>query len=119
MDLVVVSQTQISRFLEHINNCTIMADRGFKHIERLLSERQCKLVRPPSVSEGTILQESDTKTAKQIAALRIQIERVIKRIREFKMVETHSRINLHYLGLLDEIMIIVCGIINTQGPLIK
>ncbi|CAH0731071.1 unnamed protein product, partial [Brenthis ino] len=32
-------------------NCTVLADRGFKHIDTILSRKQIKLLRPPSASK--------------------------------------------------------------------
>lgn len=98
---------------------SVMADRGFKHIAPLLIPKRCKLVRPPSVPENTKLEKSEIKESKRIASLRIHVERVIGRIREFSMVDIHSRINHNLLYLMDHIVLIVCGIVNIQGALIK
>lgn len=36
----------------------VMADRGFKHVENAINIRKCSLVRPPSVSAGSQLNEA-------------------------------------------------------------
>lgn len=96
-----------------------MADRGFKHITSLLLEKNCVLVRPPSVTEGQKLSKIESKQAKQIAALRIHIERVIRRVREYKMLNMHAVIHNSLEYLMNCIVIIACGLINLQEPLIK
>lgn len=107
-----------SGYMKILKNCSIMADRGFKNVATLLATKNCQLIRPPSVGEN-ILTKEEVKQAKRIAALRIHIERSIVRVRGFKMLDSHAKINTNMLDLLDEIVIIVCGLINLQGPLIK
>lgn len=108
-----------SGFLDHLEDCCIMADRGFKHIAPLLYRKHCELIRPPSVEENVPLNAGQVKEAKRIASLRIHIERVIKRIREFKMLRPHACVSLSLLQMLNEIAIIVCALVNVQKPLIK
>lgn len=95
-----------------------MADRGFKHVPTLLDANNCTLIRPPSVSEGQVMSKIKAKQNKNIASLRIHVERVIKRLREFAILDPHSCPN-KLLYLMNHILIIACAIINTQGPLIK
>ncbi|KAJ8931195.1 hypothetical protein NQ314_015928 [Rhamnusium bicolor] len=64
-------------------NCDVMADRGFKGIGGLLNKKNCNLIRPPSVQTGTQCTKQEVKESKRIASLRIHIERVIRRLREF------------------------------------
>lgn len=99
--------------------CTVMADRGFKHIDRLLSEKQCKLVKPPSVSSTTTPTRLEVIETKRIASLRIHIERVIRRVREFNYVKPHSVINHNLVGYTDHVVRIVAGLINLQSPIIR
>lgn len=98
---------------------SVMADRGFKHVEHLLTQVGCRLVRPPSVEGGSKLSEAEVKHTKQIASLRIHIERVIRRLREFSMLKLHSCINSQLNGRLDDVIVIACGLINLQNSLIK
>lgn len=101
------------------NNVDVMADRGFKYLSAVLKEKNCNLVRPPSVSEGEKLSKQEVMAAKRVASLRIHVERVISRIREFKFLNPHAHIDIHTIGSLDAVVIIVCGIINLQPALIK
>ncbi|XP_028177251.1 uncharacterized protein LOC114365028 [Ostrinia furnacalis] len=97
----------------------ILADRGFKHLEQMLHEKGMKLLRPPSVSAGTKLSKSEVRQTKIIASLRIHIDRVIRRVREFHMLKQHSVINTNILRVLDHVIIIACALINLQDSLIK
>lgn len=90
---------------------SVLADRGFKHVAAIMLQNNCTLFKPPSVS-------SDEVMTTKIAPLRIHIERVIRRLREFAMLVPHSSINNKLLYLKNHIMIIACVIVNLQDPLI-
>ena len=68
---------------------------------------------------GAKMSKVEAKLTKQIASLRIHIERVIRRLREFRMLKPHACINTKYVKVLDDIIIIACALINTQDSLIK
>lgn len=107
-------------FLDSLEPGTvILADRGFKHVEQTLSKKGIKLLRPPSVPSGTKLSKEEVRQTKVIASLRIHVERVIRRIREFSMLKQHSVINKNFLRVLDNIIVIACALINIQDSLIK
>jgi hypothetical protein len=107
-------------FLDGLEQGTfILADRGFKHIEQILNKKGIKLLRPPSVKAGLKLTKAEVRQTKVIASLRIHIERVIRRIREFHMLKQHSVINTNLLRVLDHTVIIACALINLQDSLIK
>ncbi|KAF9791777.1 hypothetical protein SFRURICE_020176 [Spodoptera frugiperda] len=94
-----------------------MADRGFKHVEQYLKKSNITLVRPPSVETGVKMSKSQAKLTKQIASLRIHVERVIRRLREFYMLKPHACVNLKHVKILDDIVIIACALINLQDSL--
>ncbi|GBP95136.1 hypothetical protein EVAR_68999_1 [Eumeta japonica] len=94
-------------------------DRGFKHVEVYLRKMGVLLVRPPSVVSGAKLTKSEAKETKQIASLRIHVERVIRRLREFNMLKPHACLNLSLVKVLDDVITIACGLINIQDSLIK
>ncbi|XP_063897403.1 uncharacterized protein LOC126055636 [Helicoverpa armigera] len=97
----------------------VMADRGFKHIEQFLLKSVVQLVRPPSVQSGGKLSKVEAKQTKQIASLRIHVERVIRRLREFNMLRPHACVNTNHVKILDDIITIACALINLQDSLIK
>ncbi|KAF9793582.1 hypothetical protein SFRURICE_021599 [Spodoptera frugiperda] len=94
-------------------------NRGFKHVEQYLKKSNITLVRPPSVETGVKMSKSQAKLTKQIASLRIHVERVIRRLREFYMLKPHACVNLKHVKILDEIVIIACALINLQDSLVK
>ena len=100
-------------------NKSVMADRGFKNVATVLKKSKCKLVRPPSVSEGQVLSKAEARLAKQIASLRIHVERAISRVREFLMLAPHACVHHSLVPLLDDCVTIACALVNLQGPLIK
>lgn len=67
------------------DGCGVLADRGFKHIQSVLNKKKCKLLRPPSVTTTSKSTKAEVLKTKSIASLRIHIERVIRRVREFRI----------------------------------
>ncbi|KAF4529997.1 hypothetical protein B566_EDAN009173 [Ephemera danica] len=52
--------------------------------------RGCKLLRPPSTEGNSQLSKEDAVAGRVIASLRIHVERLIRRLREFKMLKPHA-----------------------------
>jgi hypothetical protein len=98
---------------------TIMADRGFKHLEADLAARSCKLVRPPSVSSGHQMTKGNVRLTKQIASLRIHVERVIGRIRDFGILKPTAVMDHNLVSLSDSMIIIACGLVNLSAPVVR
>ncbi|XP_046398767.1 uncharacterized protein LOC124165410 [Ischnura elegans] len=101
------------------DGCEVMADRGFKGIDHLLAEKGCRLVRPPSVKVGEKCSKADVIYSKRIASLRIHIERVIGRLREFKMLKPNACIDRNLVVSLSYVNKIAAGLINLQNKIIK
>ena len=97
----------------------LLADRGFKNIASLLGKKNIKLVRPPSVSSTEKPSKQEVLLTKRIASIRIHVERSVRRLREFSMLEPHSTLHHSLLSLIDEVVVIAAGLINLQSPLIK
>ncbi|GBM78426.1 hypothetical protein AVEN_96767-1 [Araneus ventricosus] len=116
-DTVIVED---SGYLEKLSpDMEVMADRGFKNISSSLQQRECKLVRPPSVSADIQCTPDEVKASKRIAALRIHVERLIRRVREFKMLLPHACIDNHLVQSFDYIVITTYALINMQSNLIR
>lgn len=77
------------------------------------------MLRPPSVPAGTKLTKAEARLTKQIASLRIHVERVIRRVREFGLLKMHSVVNINLVGMLDLCITTACALINLQDSLIK
>lgn len=116
-DVKIVEKSEYLTVLR--KNCSVMADRGFKRIDVLLQPLGCSLKRPPSVEAGIKSTKEEVLETKRIAALRIHIERVIRRIREFKLLKPHSCINNKTIKYLDHVVIIVCALVNLQSSIIR
>lgn len=115
-----VNIVENSKFLDSLPpNACILADRGFKNIAHYLSLKGFTLMRPPSVSSGCKLSKAEARLTKQIASLRIHVERVIRRVREFGMLKMHSVVNSNLIGMLVLCITTACALINLQDSLIK
>ena len=109
-----------SGYLDHLKpGTTVLSDRGFKEVEGHLVARGCHLIRPKSVAKDEHLTAKNVFQMKTIAGLRIHIERVIRRVRVFKFLEMHSGIRLSMVDLLDDIVQMVCGLVNLQPRIVK
>jgi len=99
--------------------CGVMADRGFKQIQTILNQKKCILIRPPTVSSNVKPSKAEVLETKRIASLRIHIERVIRRLREYEMLKPHACIHHNLLPHMDFIVTIASALINLQTPIIK
>lgn len=109
-----------SGYLNHLREgATVLADRGFKEVEADLVARGCKLLRPVSVRKEEKLHAKDVLNLKRIAGLRIHIERVIRRVRVYRLLDMHSCVPLSMLDLMDDIVCIACGLVNHQERIVK
>ena len=97
----------------------VMADRGFKAVEPVLVNVGCSLVRPESVSANSVLEREQVLWSKQVASLRIHVERAIRRVREFAILRPHAVIDSKIVDATDQYMLIACGLVNLQAPLTK
>lgn len=110
---------ELSQYLNKLpENCAIMADRGFKNIEHLLQKKRCVLIRPPSVSSNSKPTKEEVIETRRIASLRIHVERIIRRIREFNILKPHSTIHHDTINIVDGMVIVAAGLINIQLLLI-
>ncbi|XP_043201881.1 uncharacterized protein LOC122370393 isoform X1 [Amphibalanus amphitrite] len=97
----------------------VMADRGFKSIEPLLRAKACYLIRPDSVGSADIPEAHRVLFSKQVASLRVHVERAIRRIREFAMVKPHAVVECVVVPCLNRVLKTVCGFVNLQHDLTK
>ncbi len=96
-----------------------MADRGF-HIEDVLLGKGVTLVAPPFTrkrcnGKGQRLNVSEIKRTRQIARLRIHVERAIQRLKSFRIVQDQIP---HSLKDTSSMLVqLVCALCNLKGPL--
>ena len=87
----------------------ILADRGFL-IGDELAARGVKLIMPAFTKGRSQLSKREVDESRQCAKLRIHVERVIRKVRQFRMIQGPVPVTL--LKLVDECVIIACGIVN-------
>lgn len=92
-----------SGFLDFIKkNTEILADRGFKDILPDIMSKGGILLKPPSTKAGIVYTAEEAKMCKTVAAIRIHIERVIGRIRNFAFLKPqHSLLDSNRAFLLE------------------
>ncbi|KAJ8671172.1 hypothetical protein QAD02_002431 [Eretmocerus hayati] len=100
-------------------SCAVLADRGFKGLDILLQQKKCTLIRPPSVYKDTKCTKQEVRLTKQVASLRIHVERAINRIRNYQILDIHTRVDNKLVKNLDSVVYIVCGLVNLDTPIIK
>lgn len=89
---------EVSGYLDVLlENSDVMANRGFKHIGAILQKKTVN----EYVSEKRKATKDEVRESKRIARLRIHIERVIGRLREFQFITKHSCVQTQQVWLLD------------------
>ncbi|XP_059472670.1 uncharacterized protein LOC132195002 [Neocloeon triangulifer] len=111
---------QQSGILDHvIPGRTVLVDRGFKNVDTVFESKGVRMEKPPSVRKGIPMDEDQGPGCKKIAALRIHIERLIGRVRNFKMVSPHACIPSSMIQYLDDAVAVAVGLANFSPPLIR
>ena len=112
-DRKIVEDCGILDKFEHNDIC--MADRGF-NIQDLLLSREVKLVIPPFTQGRTQFVKGKVEQTSSVARARIHIERVIGRIKNFRIL--NFRVPLTMVDLLDEIFTKTSALVNLTPPLV-
>ena len=94
----------------------IMADRGFQIQEDLL-HHYCTLSVPPGARVKSQMTKLECKKTKEIANLRIHVERAINRMKTFRILKNIFPLTL--LPLADDIVRSCAAHCNIQPPLLK
>ncbi|XP_077983623.1 uncharacterized protein LOC144438467 [Glandiceps talaboti] len=93
----------------------VMADRGFD-ISNILARKSCTLVIPPFTRGKTQLSQREVEQGRQIATLRIHVERAIERIKRFRILQ--GVFPIKRLCLLNDILTVSAALTNLQPPLV-
>lgn len=95
----------------------VLADKGFPQIKSKLDEsgQNIILVMPPFLHKEGFTAEEVESTYK-IARVRIHIERIMQRIRTYKIVD---KFTLEMLPHCDNIICMCCVLVNLQPPIIQ
>ncbi|XP_067952217.1 uncharacterized protein [Watersipora subatra] len=95
---------------------TIKADRGFT-IKELLMMRGAELVMPPGARGKSQMSSDNVAKTKKIANVRIHVERVIRKVKQLRILAQTIPINL--LPMCNDIVTVCCKITNMTGPIVK
>lgn len=96
---------------------SVMTDKGFL-IDDECRKKGVKLVRPPFLRAPlTQLSQMDATENVSIAAARVHVERAIQRVKQFGIL--NDKVDNHLIPVLDDIMLITCGITNVSKPILS
>ena len=106
-----------SGFLDKLTHADcLLADRGFLVEEKLVTRRA--VLRIPAFTRGKKQTTGkDIDISRQIALVRIHVDRVIGRLKKFKILNT--TIPIAQLNLTDNIMVTIAGIISLNASFVK
>ncbi|XP_046742381.1 uncharacterized protein LOC124409034 [Diprion similis] len=91
----------------------VLADKGFPQMQTKVQEKNAIFVIPPFCNKNQFTPEEVDETY-NTASVRIHIERVNQRIKDFNIL---SKVPVSLLPHVDEIVFVICAIINIQKPL--
>ena len=99
-----------SGYLDHLEyGDLVLADRGFTITEEVAT-RGAVLQMPAFTKGKSQLSQKEVDTSRKLANVRIHVERVIGRLRKFEIL--NRTIPTTQVDLLDDIMVVLCGIVN-------
>lgn len=93
----------------------VLADKGFPQIRTEVENKNAILVMPP-FSHGDQFTPEEVEETYNIASVRIHIERVNQRIKEFNIL---NKIPVALFPHIDEIVFVICALVNLGKPIIK
>lgn len=104
-------------FLQYISpGDMVLADRGFT-IEDLLLSKQASLNIPPFLGQRSKFTAEEELKTRRIAKARIHVERVIERIKKFKLLS--GNIPLSLSPITNQMVFVASCLVNFQEPLVK
>jgi hypothetical protein len=108
--------TEHCGYLKYLNpGDVVLADRGFTLTE-LFALHGVKLVVSSFTKGKSQLSGAEVEESRKIANVRIHIERVIGRIKNFNI--TNTIIPISQVDLLEDVMIIVCALTNLKPSVV-
>lgn len=95
----------------------VMVDRGF-FIEEECSQKDVRIIRPAFLPTGeSQLPREDAEYSRQVASARVHIERCMERLKNFDIF--HKEIPSHLLGVMPDVVIVICGLYNLSSPILS
>ena len=114
-DVQITAASDLFKLLE--NGDIVLADKEFPNIESKLLEngKNVLIVMPPFV-ENNQLSAEQRENQRKIARVRIHIERIMQRIRLYRIVD-HFTVKM--FPHVDNIVFMCCVLVNMQPPILK
>lgn len=94
----------------------VLADKGFPGVRIDAAEANAILVMPPFSSGGNFTAEEMAETYK-VASVRIHVERMIQRVKNFNIVNVRLPLELH--DHIDRVMHVICILVNLQSGIFR
>lgn len=96
----------------------VMADKGFPEIRAKIDETGEKvlLIMPPFLAKKGEFSKEETGSTYDIAKVRIHVERIMQRLRTYKILQM---IPEHLFSYIDDLFHMCCVLVNLQAPIIK
>lgn len=111
-DKKIFEESNLLEMLEPLDS--VMVDKGFL-IKSACKDKGVNVIQPPFLRKNQLSKEEATLSL-EIARARVHVERVIQRIKKFKVLSEYVPISL--LPVIDSVMLIVCGITNLSSPIL-
>ena len=112
-DKVITIESGFLDFLE--NGDSVLADRGFLIQDELATRGAVLTI--PSFTKGKQQLSAEVARSRKIANVRIHVERVIGRLRTYKIL--NSTIPISQVDLLNDVMIIVSALVNLNKSVVS
>ena len=109
--------TVLSGFLDRLNHGDqVMADKGFNCQDELASVG-ASLVMPTFLDKKVQFSKEETNHNKVVASLRVHVERLMERIKNWHIFDRKIPITL--APIASDMLVVVCALSNFQPPLIN
>ena len=106
-----------TRFLDHIvPGDHVLADRGFQ-LKELLLLKHAELTVPQANKGKAQMSTDQVKETKKVANVRLHVQRVIRRLKQFRILSQVMPITL--LRYANDIILIFAAVTNLQGPIVS
>ncbi|CAN7976849.1 unnamed protein product [Ixodes persulcatus] len=94
----------------------VMVDKGFS-MDAMCGKLGLGVVQPPFLRSQTQFSAEDANRTVKIARARVHVERAIQRMKVFKVLK--GPVPWEMVAALDDIMIIIAGIVNVSAPILS
>ena len=106
-----------SKFFEKLQHGdTVLADRGFTIEEEL--EKYGVTLTVPHFTQGKLqMSAKEVQKSRKISNVRIHVERVIGRLKDFRIIQ--SIIPITQISLLDNVMAVIAALANLNNSVVS